>query len=79
VKRRERLHSGKCRGTWEWGFIAFFALPEGGDVSQVQTEVSWEGEVSLTTYHLLGPPAVCPSILFIYSSFFGAHFWYFII
>jgi hypothetical protein len=29
-----------------WDFIAFFVLPEGRDVSQVQTEVSWEGEVS---------------------------------
>jgi hypothetical protein len=29
----------------EWGFIAFFVLPGGRDVSQVQTEVSWEGEV----------------------------------
>jgi hypothetical protein len=29
----------------EWGFIAFYALPEGRDVSQVQTEVSWEEEV----------------------------------
>jgi hypothetical protein len=24
----------------EWGFTAFFALPEGGDVSQVQIGVS---------------------------------------
>jgi hypothetical protein len=31
---------------WGLGFIAFFALPEGRDVSLVQTEVSWEGEVS---------------------------------
>jgi hypothetical protein len=39
------------------GFLySLFALPEGGDVSQVQTEGSWEGEV--TTYHLLGPPSV---------------------
>jgi hypothetical protein len=30
----------------EWGFIAFFPLPGGRDVSQVQTEVSWDGEVS---------------------------------
>jgi hypothetical protein len=30
----------------EWGFMDFFALPGGRDVSQVQTEVSWEGEVS---------------------------------
>jgi hypothetical protein len=29
-----------------WGFIAFFLLPEGRDVSQVQTDISWEGEVS---------------------------------
>jgi hypothetical protein len=33
---------GQC---WGLGFIAFFALPGGRDVSQVQTEVSWEGEV----------------------------------
>jgi hypothetical protein len=55
-KRRERLHGGGCRrtGNWwssvgqggDWVFIAFFALPEGRDVSQVQTEVSWEEEVS---------------------------------
>jgi hypothetical protein len=31
---------------WGLGFIAFFALPGGRDVPQVQTEVSWEGEVS---------------------------------
>jgi hypothetical protein len=30
---------------WKLGFIAFFVLPEGRDVSQVQTDVSWE-EVS---------------------------------
>jgi hypothetical protein len=29
-----------------WGFIAFFLLPEGRDVSQVQTEVCWEGKMS---------------------------------
>jgi hypothetical protein len=28
------------------GFYSLFALPEGRDVSQVQTEVYWEGEVS---------------------------------
>jgi hypothetical protein len=53
--RRERLHSLECRGTQKevvlWvrlgiGFYSFFALPESRDVSQVQTEVSWEGEVS---------------------------------
>jgi hypothetical protein len=31
---------------WKMGFIAFFLLPEGGDVSQEQIDVSWE-EVSL--------------------------------
>jgi hypothetical protein len=55
-KRRERLHGEEWRGTQKlvvpWvrvgiGFYSIFcALPEGGDVSQVQTEVSWEGEVS---------------------------------
>jgi hypothetical protein len=38
---------------WGLGFTAFWVLPEGRDVSQVQTEVSWEGEVSpwwLTTF-----------------------------
>jgi hypothetical protein len=53
-KRRERLHSGECRRTRKpvapWvmgiGFYSLFALPEGRDVSQVQTEVSWEGAVS---------------------------------
>jgi hypothetical protein len=30
----------------EWVFTVFFALLGGRDVSQVQTEVSWEGEVS---------------------------------
>jgi hypothetical protein len=43
-------------GTWkpvvlrvrlEIGFYSLFVLPRGGDVSQVQTNVSWEGEVSL--------------------------------
>jgi hypothetical protein len=29
-----------------WVFIAFFVLAKGGDVFQVQTDVSWEGEVS---------------------------------
>jgi hypothetical protein len=28
------------------GFIAFFVLPKGGDVSQVKTEISCEGKVS---------------------------------
>jgi hypothetical protein len=28
------------------GFYSLFALPEGGDASQVQTLVSWEEEVS---------------------------------
>jgi hypothetical protein len=31
---------------WGLGFHSLFSLPEGRDVSQVQTEVSWEGEVS---------------------------------
>jgi hypothetical protein len=53
--RRERLHGG-IQGDPEtggplgqvgnWVFIALFVLPKGGDVSQVQTEVSWEGEMS---------------------------------
>jgi hypothetical protein len=54
-KRRERLHIGECRGTGNWwssgsgwglGFIAFFCIAWVRDVSQVQTEVFWEGEVS---------------------------------
>jgi hypothetical protein len=36
----------------EWGFIAFFVLPGGRDVSQVQTEVSWEGVVKCLLDHL---------------------------
>jgi hypothetical protein len=35
-----------CGSGWRLGFIAFFVLPKGGDVSQVQTDISWEGEVS---------------------------------
>jgi hypothetical protein len=31
---------------WKLGFIAFFVLPKGGDVSQVKTEISCEGKVS---------------------------------
>jgi hypothetical protein len=30
----------------DWVLQPFFALPGGRDVSQLQTEVSWEGEVS---------------------------------
>jgi hypothetical protein len=37
--------SGPVGQVENWVFIAFFVLPEGRDVSQVQTEVSWE-EVS---------------------------------
>jgi hypothetical protein len=46
-------YMGTCRGTWKlvvpwgqignWVFIALFVLPEDRDV---QTDVSWEGEVS---------------------------------
>jgi hypothetical protein len=32
--------------SWRLGFYSLFVLAEGGDVSQVQTEVFWEGEVS---------------------------------
>jgi hypothetical protein len=66
-KRRERLNSGECRGNQKlvvlWvrvgiGFYSFFfcVLPEGGDAFQMQTGISWGGEVSL------GPPPVCPSL-----------------
>jgi hypothetical protein len=45
---------------WKLGFHSLFFLPEGGDVSQVQTEVSWEGEVSpwpiFTFWDLLQSP-----------------------
>jgi hypothetical protein len=35
-----------CGSGWRLGFIAFFCvLPEGGDVFQIQTGISWE-EVS---------------------------------
>jgi hypothetical protein len=30
---------------WKLGFYSLFSLPEVGDVSLVQTDVSWEGEV----------------------------------
>jgi hypothetical protein len=50
-----------CGSGWKLGFIAFFVLPEGSDVAQV----SWEGEVSpWPVYHLLGLPAVHPSLAF---------------
>jgi hypothetical protein len=51
-KKRERLHGGMQwdpENQWSpgssWVLKPFFVLPEGGDVSQVQTDVSWE-EVS---------------------------------
>jgi hypothetical protein len=54
-KRRERLHGG-MQGDQEtggprgqvghWVFVTFFILPEGRNVSQVQTDISWEREVS---------------------------------
>jgi hypothetical protein len=34
------------RSGWKLGFYRLFVLPNGRDVSQVQAEVSWEGEVS---------------------------------
>jgi hypothetical protein len=37
---------GPCGSGWKLGFYSLFLLPKGGDVSQVQTDVSWEGEVS---------------------------------
>jgi hypothetical protein len=37
---------GRHGSDWKLGFIAFFLLPKGGGASLVQTDVSWEGEVS---------------------------------
>jgi hypothetical protein len=57
-KRRERLHasmqwdpetSGPMGQVGNWVFIAFFVLPKGGDVTQVQTALSQEGEVYSVT------------------------------
>jgi hypothetical protein len=31
---------------WRLGFYSLVVLPQSGDVSQVQKDVSWEGEVS---------------------------------
>jgi hypothetical protein len=42
-KRRERLHIGECRGTWNpvilWVGVGS-ALPDGGDAFQMQTGIS---------------------------------------
>jgi hypothetical protein len=71
-KRRERLHIGGCRGTRKlvipWvrlgsGFYSLFALPAGRRcLSDANRLFLGRRSVSLTTYRLLGPPAVCPSI-----------------
>jgi hypothetical protein len=47
VEKRKTAYWRMHESGWGVGFIAFFALPGSRDVSQVQTEVSWEGEVSL--------------------------------
>jgi hypothetical protein len=70
-KRRERLHSGECRGTRKpvvpWvglgiGFIAFLSIAWGQRcLSDADRSFLGRRGVSLTTYHLLGPPAVRPS------------------
>jgi hypothetical protein len=71
VVREEKGCMGACRGTWkllvlwvrlEIGFLKPFMLPEGRNIPQVQMVISWEGEVSLANYHLLGPLAAYPPV-----------------
>jgi hypothetical protein len=68
-----------CRGTWEthgpmgqvgdWVFITFLYIAPGqGCLSGADRGFLGRRGVSLTTYHLLGPPTVCPSILIILIS-----------
>jgi hypothetical protein len=42
----DRETGGPGGSGWKLGFYSLFLLPGDGDVTQVQTEVSWEGEVS---------------------------------
>jgi hypothetical protein len=77
-KRRERLHSGECRGTWKpeipWvglgiGFNSLFCIAWGQRcLSGADRGFLGRKDVSLTTYHLLGPPAVCPSVSIVSAS-----------
>jgi hypothetical protein len=73
-KRREWRHSGECRGTRKpvipWvrvriGFYSFFFCIAWWwrYLSDANGYFLWRRSVSLTTYHLLGPPAVRPSVL----------------
>jgi hypothetical protein len=67
------MHIGECRGTqkpvipWSgWGveFYSLFCIAWGQRCHSDADGHSrgWRG-VSLTTYHLLGPPAVRPSVV----------------
>jgi hypothetical protein len=48
----------------EWGFIAFFCIGWGQRcLAGADRHFLGRRDVSLTTYHLLGPPAVRPSVL----------------
>jgi hypothetical protein len=64
-------HAGGSRNQWShgsgWklGFYNLFVLPKGRDVSQVQINFLGRRSVSLANYQLLGPSAVCPSIVLI--------------
>jgi hypothetical protein len=71
VKRRERLHGGEFQGSrWsvghgrDWVFIVFFCIARGQRcLSGADRCFLGRRGVSLRTYHLLGPPAVLPSML----------------
>jgi hypothetical protein len=47
----------------EWSFITYFCIAWGQRwLSDANRHFLGKRSVSLTTYHLLGPPAVCPSV-----------------
>jgi hypothetical protein len=58
------LETGDPMGPWGLGFIAFFCIAWGQRcLSGADRGFLGRRDVSLTTYHLLGPPAVHPLVL----------------
>jgi hypothetical protein len=51
----------------EWSFIVFCIAWWWRCLSDANGHFLGRRSVSLTTYHLLGPPAFCPSVLQIYD------------
>jgi hypothetical protein len=51
---------------WKLDFIVFFVLPEGGDVSQVQTDISWKEKCLLGQLSHFGT-SCSPSFKFLLS------------